>query len=125
MNIQIAWRNIWRNKKRTAITISSVTLAVVLAIFMRSFQEGTYDVMIENAVGKFSGYVQVHQKDYWDDKTIDNGIDITDKLIREIESVKGVEGTNLRIESFSLASYKMNRVVMKSERVLVTRGHLM
>lgn len=108
MNIQIAWRNIWRNKKRTAITISSVTLAVVLAIFMRSFQEGTYDVMIENAVGKFSGYVQVHQKDYWDDKTIDNGIDITDKLIREIESVKGVEGTNLRIESFSLASYKMN-----------------
>jgi ABC-type lipoprotein release transport system permease subunit len=108
MNLQIAWRNIWRNKKRTAITISSVTLAVVLAIFMRSFQEGTYDVMIENAVGKFSGYVQVHQKDYWLDKTIDNGIEINNKLINEINNVEGVEGTNLRIESFSLASYKKN-----------------
>ncbi len=108
MNIQIAWRNIWRNKKRTAITISSVTLAVVLAIFMRSFQEGTYDIMVETAVGKFSGYVQVHQVDYWDDKTIDNGIVVNDKLIQEIESVKDVEGTNLRIESFSLASYKKN-----------------
>ena len=108
MNIQIAWRNIWRNKKRTAITISSVTLAVVLAIFMRSFQEGTYDVMIENAVGKFSGYVQVHQKDYWDDKTIDNGIVINDQLIQKINNIKDVEGTNLRIESFSLASYKKN-----------------
>ena len=108
MNLQIAWQNIWRNKKRTAITISSVTLAVVLAIFMRSFQEGTYDVMIENAVGKFSGYVQVHQKDYWLDKTIDNGIEINNKLINEINNVEGVEGTNLRIESFSLASYKKN-----------------
>ncbi|MFK5856347.1 MAG: ABC transporter permease [Bacteroidota bacterium] len=108
MNIQIAWRNIWRNKKRTAITISSVTLAVVLAIFMRSFQEGTYDIMVETAVGKFSGYVQVHQVDYWDDKTIDNGIVVNDKLINEIESVKDVKGTNLRIESFSLASYKKN-----------------
>ncbi len=108
MNIQIAWRNIWRNKKRTAITISSVTLAVVLAIFMRSFQEGTYDIMVETAVGKFSGYVQVHQVDYWDDKTIDNGIVVNNQLIKEIESVKDVEGTNLRIESFSLASYKKN-----------------
>ncbi len=108
MNIQIAWRNIWRNKKRTSITISSVTLAIVLAIFMRSFQEGTYNTMVETAVGKFSGYVQVHQVDYWDDKTIDNGIVVNDKLIQEIESVEGVEGTNLRIESFSLASYKMN-----------------
>ena len=108
MNIQIAWRNIWRNKKRTAITISSVTLAIVLAIFMRSFQEGAYNTMVETAVGKFSGYVQVHQVDYWDDKTIDNGIVVNDKLIQEIESVGGVEGTNLRIESFSLASYKMN-----------------
>ena len=108
MNIQIAWRNIWRNKKRTAITISSVTLAIVLAIFMRSFQEGTYDIMVETAVGKFSGYVQVHQKDYWDDKTIDNGMVINEQLIQEIESVKNVKGTNLRIESFSLASYKKN-----------------
>ncbi len=108
MNIQIAWRNIWRNKKRTAITISSVTLAVVLAVFMRSFQEGTYNIMIENAVGKFTGYVQVHQKDYWDDKTIDNGFEINEQLIQKINNIKDVEGTNLRIESFSLASYKKN-----------------
>ncbi|NOX48524.1 MAG: ABC transporter permease [Chlorobi bacterium] len=105
MNLRIAWRNIWRNKKRTLITISSITLAVVMAVFTRSFQEGTYAKMIENAVGKFTGYVQVHQKDYWDDKTIDNGIEVNDTLVREILSVKNVEGVNLRLESFSLASF--------------------
>ena len=105
MNIRIAWRNIWRNKKRTMITVSSVTLAVVLSVFTRSFQEGSYAKMIENAIGNFTGYVQVHQKDYWDDKTIDNGIVVTDTLINEILSVNDVEGVNQRLEGFSLASH--------------------
>ena len=108
MNIKIAWRNIWRNRKRTMITISSVTLAVVLAIFMRSFQEGTYEIMVETAVGKFSGYVQVHQKDYWNDKTIDNGMVVNKQLIKTIKSIDDINDVNLRLESFSLASNKMN-----------------
>ncbi len=86
------------------ITISSVTLAVVLAVFMRSFQEGTYGKMIENAIGDFTGYVQVHQKDYWDDKTIDNGIEVNSTLINNILEVENVESVNQRLESFSLAS---------------------
>ena len=108
MNLTIAWRNIWRNKKRTLITITSVSFAVVMAVFTRSFQEGSYAKMIENAVGQFSGYVQVHQKDYWNDKTLDNGIVLNDSLINTILSVPDVEGVNLRLESFSLASYGKN-----------------
>ncbi len=108
MNIRLAWRNIWRNKKRTLITITSVTFAVVMAVFTRSFQEGTYSKMIENAVGQFTGYVQVHQKDYWDDKTLDNGIVINDSLINVIKSVPDIEGVNLRLESFSLVSFGNN-----------------
>jgi len=108
MNITIAWRNIWRNRKRTYITISSVLLAVILAVFTRSFQEGTYAKMIENAVGQFTGYVQVHQKDYWEDKTLDNGITVNDSLIQSILSVSNVDGVNLRLESFSLAAFGSN-----------------
>jgi len=108
MNIQIAWRNIWRNRKRTYITISSVLLAVILAVFTRSFQEGTYAKMIENAVGQFTGYVQVHQKDYWEDKTLDNGMIVNDSLMNSILSVSGVDGVNQRLESFSLAAFENN-----------------
>ena len=111
MNLRIAWRNIWRNKKRTYITISSVSFAVILAVFTRSFQEGTYGKMIENAVGSFTGYVQVHQKDYWEDKTLDNGIDINDTLLQQIKSTSNVDGVNLRLESFSLASFKQKSKV--------------
>lgn len=108
MNIIIAWRNIWRNKKRTFITISSVTLAIILAVFMGSFQEGSYDLMIETSVGEFTGYVQVHHKDYWGDKTIDNGMVIDQEVLKQISSVEDVESTSTRIESFALASHLKN-----------------
>lgn len=108
MNIKIAWRNIWRNRKRTLITISSVTLAIVLAIFMRSFQEGTYNVMIENAVGKFTGYVQVHHKDYWDDKSIDNGLELNNQLEKDILNTANVDGITSRLDGFALASFGKN-----------------
>ena len=106
MNIIIAWRNIGRNKKRSLITISSVVLAIVLVVFTRSFQEGVYSKMIENAVGKFTGYVQIHQKDYWNDKMLDNGVEMNNSLKNAILSVENVDGINLRLESFSLASFK-------------------
>ncbi len=108
INLKIAWRNLWRNKKRTLITVSMITLSVALAVFMRSFQEGSYSKMIENAVGKYTGYVQVHNKDYWDDKSIDNGIEIDNNLISKIKSVSDVEGVNLRLESFALTSHGNN-----------------
>ncbi len=108
MNIILAWRNLWRNKKRTVITISSIMLAVVLAVFTRSFQEGTYGKMIENSVEQFTGYIQVHQKDYWADKTLDNGITVNKELLSSIDKLANVETIYPRIESFSLASYKSN-----------------
>jgi ABC-type lipoprotein release transport system permease subunit len=81
-------------------------LAVVLAVFTRSFQEGTYSKMIENAVEQFTGYVQVHQKNYWEDKTLDNGLTLENSLLKSIENIDKVESVSARIESFSLASNK-------------------
>ncbi len=85
-----------------------MTFAVILAVFTRSFQEGTYAVMIENAIGQYTGYVQVHQKDFWDDKTLDNGIEVNDVLIQSILATPGVNDASQRLESFSLASFENN-----------------
>ncbi len=76
--LNLAWRNIWRNKRRTIITMLSIIVAVFLASVMRSMQEGQYTDMIENTVGTFTGYIQVHATAYWDDKTLDNTFVATD-----------------------------------------------
>ena len=105
MYLILAWRNIWRNKRRSIITIFSIAFAVLLACVMRSLQLGSYDRMIENAARFYTGYVQIHQNGYWDDKTLDNSFMNDDELIITIASTKGVEVAVPRLESFALASY--------------------
>ena len=104
MNLKLAWRNIWRNRKRSIITIVSIALAVFLAIFMRSMQLGMYANMIENVVGSYTGYIQIHGKNYWEEKTLDNSLKYEEDLEGSILKIEGVEAVIPRLESFSLAS---------------------
>ena len=105
MYLTLAWRNIWRNKRRSFITIVSISFAVLLACVMRSVQLGSYERMIENAARFYTGYVQVHQKGYWDDKVIDNVFENDKSLIRTVEMTSGVELAAPRVESFALAAF--------------------
>ena len=106
MLVKIAWRNIWRNKRRSIITISAIVIAVFLAIIMRSMQLGMYDNMIQNIVGSYSGHIQIHSNGYWEEQTIDNAFTYNDSLIEKIEANKGVDHTTKRIQSGCLSSFK-------------------
>jgi len=105
MYLILAWRNIWRNKRRSLITILSITFAVFLACVMRSMQLGSYERMVENAARFYTGYIQVHKNGYWDDKMLDNSFENSNELINTIASTAGVEVAVPRLESFALASY--------------------
>lgn len=105
MIFKLAWRNIWRNKRRTYLTIASIMFAVVLAVFMRSMQLGSYERMIENSVRFYTGHIQIHQNGYWDDKVIDNSMVSDTAFIQMLSSIEGVEEVVPRLESFVLAAY--------------------
>ena len=102
--LKIAWRNIWRNKRRTLITVASIMFALFFAIIMRGFQKGSYAKMKENAIESYSGYLQIQQKGYWDDKNINNSLSIDQEIIAELEEDKRVKVIIPRLESFALAS---------------------
>lgn len=103
-NIKLAWRNLWRNKRRTLIAISSIVFSVLLASWMRSMQEGSYDSMIDNVVKFYSGYLQVQDTAYWEERTIDNGFVATNELESQIRAIKNVTLVSERLESFALAA---------------------
>ena len=105
MFFKIAWRNIWRNKRRTLITLSSIGFAVFFACVMQSMQFGSYERMVDNVVRFYTGYIQVHKRGYWDDKIIDNTFLYDRDLQRRISQMKNVEVVVPRLESFALASY--------------------
>lgn len=102
----LAWRNIWRNKRRSLITILSITFAVLLACVMRSMQLGSYDRMIENSVRFYTGYIQIHKDGYWNDKVIDNSFIYDPEKLSEVNQLKGVQTFVPRLESFALSSFK-------------------
>ena len=104
MLIKLAWRNIWRNKKRSLITISAIFIAVFLCVLLRALQLGLYDNMINNVVGSYSGYIQIHSKGFWDEQIVDNSFSPDKDFLNEIESIDGVSNTLQRIQSGSLAS---------------------
>jgi ABC-type lipoprotein release transport system permease subunit len=103
-NIKLAWRNIWRNKRRTLITVASIFFGVLLSAYMTSMQEGSYDKMVEIVVKFYSGYMQVHQEDYWENKSINNVFDYDQALVDQLKSHPEVDFVIPRLESFGLAS---------------------
>jgi ABC-type lipoprotein release transport system permease subunit len=62
MILKIAWRNVWRNKRRTFITAAAIFFAVLFSVIAESFNRGIFDGMIDNTVRFYSGYGQVLKK---------------------------------------------------------------
>ncbi len=101
---KIAWRNLWRNRRRTVITAASVFFAVFFAVVMRSMQLGSYDHMINNFIESFTGHIQVQNLSYQDDPLLDNSFEYNDSLDDAISEIESVVSVTPHLESFTLAS---------------------
>lgn len=103
-DIRLAWRNIWRNKRRTLLTAASIFLALFLALLVRSIQIGIFDNLIQVAIESYTGHIQIHKKGYWDDRVIDNAMAYDDTLRKTIQQLGNNTRTVPRLEYFALAS---------------------
>jgi len=64
LSLRMAWRNLWRNKRRTWLTATAMAFSNVLLVFMIALQFGSYDMMIDNTLKVFSGQLQVQGEGY-------------------------------------------------------------
>lgn len=104
--LKLAWRNIWRNKRRSILTLAAVTFATLLAIGMRGVQLGTYALNIRTVVELFSGYIQIQQKDYQDNPSLNKSFRYNETLKKEIENSKNVLAYTPRVYADGLISFK-------------------
>ena len=104
MIIKLIWRNLWRNRRRTLITMASITFSVLFAIVMQSFQKGVFDNLIKNVVGYYSGYIQIHRAGYWEEQVLDNSFALNDTLVNQLNKNSSITGIVPRLETFLLAS---------------------
>lgn len=100
----LAWRNIWRNRRRTWITIASIGFAVILSTLLWAMLEGVYGNMIQNVVRFSTGYVQVHKTGYWKEKSIENVFTIDTATEQKIAAIPNITAIVPRMENFALVS---------------------
>ncbi|MFQ5708911.1 MAG: ABC transporter permease [bacterium] len=68
--VRLAWRNVWRNRRRSLITIVAIAFAVLIVAVMRSLQYGTYDAMESLAVGLYNGDFQLQHRGFFEEQTL-------------------------------------------------------
>jgi len=100
----MAWRNIWRNRRRTILTLAAIAFAALLLVFMLSFQFGSYDVMINTAVRIHTGHLQIQAEGYHDNQDIRRVVTSYAAVGDILETVSSVAAYTYRAHAFSLAS---------------------
>jgi ABC-type lipoprotein release transport system permease subunit len=104
MLVKLAWRNLWRQKRRTILTASAIALALFLSLLMRSFQEGQYTSNIENAAKMSTGMIQLQHPEYKESLSIDDLLPSSPEFIADAKGIDGIAHLLPRLESFSLAA---------------------
>jgi len=72
MLITIAWRNLWRNHRRSLIMLAAIAMGLWGMIWMTALMRGMVDQMIDNAISTLSGHIQIHAEGYLDDPSIEH-----------------------------------------------------
>jgi ABC-type lipoprotein release transport system permease subunit len=106
IDIKMAWRNIWRNPRRTILTILAVAFACVLLVFMLSFQFGSYATMINASVKIHAGHLQVQARGYQDNHDMRLVIADPQPVEDALDAIPAVRAYAPRARAFALVSSK-------------------
>jgi putative ABC transport system permease protein len=101
---RLAWRNLWRQPRRTWLTTGAMIFSNMLLVFMISLQFGMYGLMIDNTLQAFTGHLQIQAPDYIDDQkmrqTVADIVPLAESLRAEFPS----ENIAARATAFALVS---------------------
>jgi ABC-type lipoprotein release transport system permease subunit len=102
--LSMAWRNLWRHKRRTWLTATAMIFSNVLLIFMIALQFGSYDMMIANTLRAFSGHLQIQAEGYQDNPKLRTSIPSVQRLADRLRAALPDARVTSRASAFALAS---------------------
>jgi len=102
----LAWRNVWRNKRRSILTFMTIAAGAALILFMRSLQNGGYTQMIEDSVAPRTGHIQIHEKGFWENMTLEYAFKDDRDLFSRISEMENVQRVSKRISTGGLLTHE-------------------
>ena len=104
ITLRLAWRNLWRHRRRTWLTASAIAFATMLLVFMITLQLGAYDMMIDTSLRVFTGQLQVQREGYHAKPQMRATVPDAQALAVRVRSASGLDGVAVRAQGFALAS---------------------
>ncbi|MDH5359765.1 MAG: FtsX-like permease family protein [Gammaproteobacteria bacterium] len=102
--IALAWRNIWRHKRRTNLTLAGIAFSCFLFVFATPVQYGAFDSMIDLSLRMFMGHAQVQREGYLDNPQMSTAIDDASTIAEGLRATGKYDAIGIRIAGFALVS---------------------
>jgi putative ABC transport system permease protein len=102
--LRIAWRNLGRSRKRSLLAVGAIALAQTTLVFVNGLMSGSYDQMLQTITGPMLGHVQVHHRQWREERAIDLYIDHLNTVRTEIAGLPEVKTVSPRLYSAALAA---------------------
>ncbi|HTO52795.1 MAG TPA: FtsX-like permease family protein [Myxococcota bacterium] len=109
MLLRLAWRNLFRNRRRTALTVGAAAFATLLCLFNLAVSAGSQKRWIANAVELYPGHFQVSQRGYRDTRSLDDALALSDAQRAALGGLPAGTHWAPRLEAFGLISPDVER----------------
>lgn len=88
--LHLAWKNLWRNRRRTVITLAAIALSIMLVQALHNLSTGVYAGMVDSGVRAGSGHIAIYRNGYLDSR--DETLVFEDRNLAErVLALGGVE----------------------------------
>ena len=111
--MMISWRNLWRNKRRTLVILSSIATGVFAIIFTMGFMNGFAVQMVDNTIGSSIGHAAINFRGFRDDMKPEHSFEITDDIISALNDREATAwAPRVRIQAMARSSKTSRGVII-------------
>lgn len=96
MLFSLAWKNVWRNKKRSLIILTAIAVGLGCGLFASGVMFGMWDSTVNTSIDRDLSHIQIHSEKFVKENLIENYIPNGTELVPQIKKIKGVKAVSDR-----------------------------
>ena len=101
---KLAWRNLWRQTRRTLITAGAMSAGIALCLASLAWMDGFFDRFFEGLVERNYAHVQVHNPEFPKQRSLFATIEGADDLMRDLRKQEMVTAVSARVYGYALVA---------------------
>lgn len=87
----LSWRNLWRNRRRSLVVITSIALGIFAMIFSMGFMNGMNAQMVENTISTSLGHIAIHMEGFHENMKLERHFTANDEVLQAISGVSSIQ----------------------------------